>query len=451
VRETTKATVLIVDDDPAGQRLLSVRLRALGCEVETAGDGQKALASVQSDLPDLMLLDLEMPVMGGLELLRSLRRQRIELPVVVVTAYGSVETAVEAMKEGADDFITKPLDADHLEIVVRKVLEREELRQEKKILADEVGQRYQLIVGESARTKQAVDLARKAAASNATVLLLGESGTGKEIFARNIHNWSERKERPFVAINSVGLSKELLESELFGHERGAFTGAHQLKKGKMELAHRGTVFLDEVGDISPELQAKLLRFLEEREFERVGGTKSISVDIRIIAATNRDLETLVKNGLFREDLFHRLNVVPITLPPLRERKEDIPVLSHYFLRKYSVETRRHFGEITKEAQEKLLAYVWPGNVRELGNVIERAVVLGSGPNIALEDLPTRMAVGKPGAVPGTLSYREAVNAARKELILKALSTTQGNRSAAAKLLGLEAKYLLTLIKSLGIS
>jgi len=451
VRETTKATVLIVDDDPAGQRLLSVRLRALGCEVETAGDGQKALASFQRDLPDLMLLDLEMPVMGGLELLRSLRRQRIELPVVVVTAYGSVETAVEAMKEGADDFITKPLDADHLEIVVRKVLEREELRQEKKILADEVGQRYQLIVGESARTKQAVDLARKAAASNATVLLLGESGTGKEIFARNIHNWSERKERPFVAINSVGLSKELLESELFGHERGAFTGAHQLKKGKLELAHRGTVFLDEIGDIGPELQAKLLRFLEEREFERVGGTKSISVDIRIIAATNRDLETLVKDGLFREDLYHRLNVVPITLPPLRERKEDIPVLSHYFLRKYSVETKRHFSKITKEAQEKLLAYVWPGNVRELGNVIERAVVLGSGPNIALEDLPARMAVGKSGAVPGTLSYREGVNAARKELILKALSTTQGNRSAAAKLLGLEAKYLLTLIKSLGIS
>ena len=450
MRETTKATVLIVDDDPAGQRLLSVRLRALGCEVETAGDGQKALASIQRDLPNLMLLDLEMPVMGGLELLRSLRRQRIELPVVVVTAYGSVETAVEAMKEGADDFITKPLDADHLEIVVRKVLEREELRQEKKILADEVGQRYHLVLGESPRMIHVADLAKKAAGSNATVLLLGESGTGKEIFARNIHNWSERKGRPFIAINSVGLSKELLESELFGHERGAFTGAHQLKKGKLELAHGGTVFLDEVGDIGPELQAKLLRFLEEREFERVGGTKSISVDIRIIAATNRNLEALIKEGLFREDLYHRLNVVAITLPPLRERKEDMPALTEYFLRKYSTQTKKNFSEITGDAREKLVAYDWPGNVRELANVIERAAVLGSGPKIGLEDLPGRIAVGEAGASPNTLSYRQGMNAARKELIVKALSKTQGNRSAAAKLLGLEAKYFLKLTKSLGI-
>jgi Nif-specific regulatory protein len=279
---------------------------------------------------------------------------------------------------------------------------------------------------------------------------LGESGTGKEIFARNIHNWSERKDRPFIAINSVGLSKELLESELFGHERGAFTGAHQLKKGKMELAHGGTVFFDEVGDIGPELQAKLLRFLEEREFERVGGTKSISVDIRIIAATNRNLEASVKEGLFREDLYHRLDVVAITLPPLRDRREDISDLSQFFLRTFSIRTKRNFSEITTDARERLLAYDWPGNVRELANVIERGIVLGSGTSIGLEDLPGRIAVGEAGASPDSLTYREGINAARKELVLKALSKTRGNRSAAAKLLGLEAKYFLKLTKSLGI-
>ena len=443
--------ILIVDDKPSNVKILGQELADRGYAIETATDGREALKKVESIRPDLIILDFMMPHMSGLEVLKELRKGENDTPVVMITAYGTIDRAVEAIKEGAYDFITRPFEPDHIALVVQKALERQRLKRGVEFLSEEVEQRYHLIVGESAKMNHVADLAKKAAGSNATVLLLGESGTGKEIFARNIHNWSERKERPFVAINSMGLSKELLESELFGHERGAFTGAHQLKKGKMELAHRGTVFLDEVGDISPELQAKLLRFLEEREFERVGGTKSISVDIRIIAATNRDLETLVKDGLFREDLYHRLNVVPITLPPLRERKEDIPVLSHYFLRKYSVETKRHFSKITKEAQEKLLAYAWPGNVRELGNVIERAVVLGSGPNIALEDLPTRMAVGKPGAVPGTLSYREGVNAARKELILKALSTTQGNRSAAAKLLGLEAKYLLTLIKSLGIS
>ena len=347
--DTTGARVLIVDDDPAARRLLDVRLRALECEVVMAADGRQALVSIQKESPALVLLDLEMPLMGGMELLRTLRGNGIDLPIIVITAHGSIDRAVDAMKEGAYDFITKPIDSKHLEIVVRKALEREVLKRGLGVLSEEVGQRYRLIIGESPKMNEAVDLAKKAASSKATVLLLGESGTGKEIFARAIHNWSERKGEPFVTINCVGLSKELLESELFGHEQGAFTGAHQLKRGKMELAHGGTVFLDEVGDISTELQTKLLRFLQEREFERVGGTKPISVDIRIIAATNRNLEASVKEGLFREDLYHRLNVVPITLPPLRERKEDIPALSQYFLRKYSMEARKHFTEITKEA------------------------------------------------------------------------------------------------------
>jgi len=442
--------ILIVDDEPFSMNILGQELSDRGYAIETANDGKGALRKVESSRPDLILLDYMMPGMTGFDVLKELRKRGNEIPVVMMTAYGTIDRAVEAIKEGAYDFVTRPFEPDHINLVVQKALERERLKRGVEILSEEVGQRYRLIVGESPKMNHAVDLAKKAAGSAATVLLLGESGTGKEIFARAIHNWSERKSEPFVTINCVGLSKELLESELFGHEQGAFTGAHQLKRGKMELAHRGTVFLDEVGDISQELQAKLLRFLQEREFERVGGTKPISVDIRVIAATNRNLELYVKEGLFREDLYHRLNVVPITLPPLRERKEDIPALSQYFLQKFSVETRKRFNEITNEAQEILLAYDWPGNVRELANVIERTIVLGQGPKITVEELPERIATGETGAAHGILSFREGVNAAKKELIRKALAKTQGNRLAAAKALGLHEKYLLQLIKTLRI-
>jgi DNA-binding NtrC family response regulator len=442
--------ILIVDDEPFNMNILGQELSDRGYAIETAKDGQGALKRVESSRPDLILLDYMMPVMTGLDVLKELRKRGNHIPVVMMTAYGTIDRAVQAMREGAYDFVTRPFEPDHIALVVQKALERERLKRGIEILSEEVGQRYRLIVGESPKMNEAVDLAKKAASSKATVLLLGESGTGKEIFARAIHNWSERKGESFVTINCVGLSKELLESELFGHEQGAFTGAYQLKRGKMELAHGGSVFLDEVGDITPELQTKLLRFLQEREFDRVGGTKPISVDIRIIAATNRNLEASVKEGLFREDLYHRLNVVPITLPPLRERKEDIPVLSHYFLQKYSTETRKHFTEITEEAQEILLAYDWPGNVRELANVIERTIVLGRGPKITLEELPERISTRETEGAHGILSFREGVNAAKKELILKALSRTQGNRLAAAKALGLHEKYLLQLIKTLRI-
>jgi transcriptional regulator with PAS, ATPase and Fis domain len=344
-------------------------------------------------------------------------------------------------------FASRSLQQDHLALVMGKALEQQRLNGGVEILSEEVEERHRLIVGESAEMKAAVELAKKAAGSRATVVLLGESGTGKEIFARAIHNWSERKDRPFIAINSVGLSKELLESELFGHEQGAFTGAHRRKTGKIELAQGGTIFFDEIGDVSQELQAKLLRFLQEREFERVGGVTPISVDVRVVAATNRNLERFVKEGRFRADLYYRLNVVAIHLPPLRERREDIATLSEYFLRKHSTAIRRN---ITEEAQRKLEAYEWPGNVRELANVIERAVVLGSGPTITLEDLPGRIAAGGTTPASASQSYREGLDAARRELILKALAGTKGNRTAAAKLLGLEAKYLLKLMKSLAI-
>ena len=442
--------ILIVDDEPFNLDLLEQELTDRGYSVERAGSGTQALSKVESFHPDLILLDYQMPDMNGVDVLKEFRNRGSEIPVVMITAYGTIERAVQAMREGAYDFIPKPFEPDHLALVVQKALEREKLKREVEILSAEVRERYHLIVGKSVKMNQAIDAAKKAATSKATVLLLGESGTGKELLARAIHNWSERKEKSFVAINCVGLAKELLESELFGHEKGAFTGAHQLKKGKMELADGGTVFLDEVGDISADVQTKLLRFLQEREFERVGGIKPIRVDVRVIAATNRDLNGDIRAGRFREDLYYRLNVVPITLPPLRERKEDIPELTDFFLQRFSKETKKNFSEMTEEAAEKLLAYNWPGNVRELANVIERAVVLGQGPEVMLHDLPPGIVGTNQGSLSPDLSYHEAIDAARREMVLKALAQAQGNRTAAAKILGLHKTHLLRLIRSLRI-
>jgi two-component system, NtrC family, response regulator AtoC len=447
---TSGARVLIVDDDPASRRLLEVRLRPLECDVATAGNGEQGLAAIRKDVPDLVLLDLQMPKMGGIEVLRALRKDGINVAVIVITAHGSIETAVEAMKEGAYDFITKPLDANHFDIVVRKLLEREGLKRELELFSEDADKRHRFVVGKSNKMNEAVETAKKAATSKSTVLLLGESGTGKEIFARAIHNWSDRKNQPFVAINCVGLSKELLESELFGHEKGSFTGADQLKKGKMELANGGTVFLDEIGDVSQELQTKLLRFLQEREFDRVGGVRPIHVDVRIVAATNRDLETAVKDGRFRDDLYHRLNVVPIKLPPLRERREDIPALAHHFSQRFANEVKKNLSRVSEEALGKLSAYDWPGNVRELANVIERAVVLGQGPEIDAHDLPARIAATQSEPHADGISYRDAMDAYRRQLVIRALAQNQGNRAAAARTLGLHEKYFLRLLKSLGI-
>ena len=378
--------ILVVDDDPYIQEALGDRLESLGYGVARASDGKLALELIDHQDPQMVFLDIEMPGMKGLDVLREIRKREKDFPVVMITAYGSIDLAVEAMKEGAYDFIPKPFKAGHIALVVEKAMERQRLRREKEVLSEEVDQRYRLVAGASARLDTVISGAKKAAASKSTILLLGESGTGKELFARAIHNWSERKDRPFIAINCVGLSKELLESELFGHEKGAFTGASQLKRGKIELANGGTVFLDEVGDISEELQTKLLRFLQEREFERVGGTQLIRVDVRIIAATNRNLEAAVKEGRFREDLYYRINVVPIVLPPLRGRKEDVPALVQFFIQRFSNESKKNFTGVSQEAIEALIGYDWPGNVRELANVIERAVVLGQPPTIQIEDL-----------------------------------------------------------------
>jgi DNA-binding NtrC family response regulator len=443
-------TILVVDDDLDVLEVLKDRLESLGYRVLATANGKESLELLEKQNPQIALLDIEMPDMSGIEVLKEIRKREIDVTVVMITAHGTIERAVQAMKAGAYDFIPKPFEPDHVALIVQKALERERLKRGVEVLSEQVGERYHLIVGKNSKMNEAIDSAKKAAASRSTVLLLGESGTGKEIFAHAIHNWSDRKEEPFIAINCVGLSRELLESELFGHEKGAFTGAHQVKKGKVELAHGGTVFLDEVGDISPEVQTKLLRFLQEREFERVGGTKPIQVDVKIIAATNRDLNAAVKEGRFREDLYYRLNVIPISLPALRERKEDIPELAHFLMQRFSLETKKNFTEITPDALEKLLAYDWPGNVRELANVIERAVVLGQGPKVAVQDLSPRIVSREPRDRPAGLSYRKEIDAYRRELILKALSQAQGNRAAAAEALGLQRTYLSRLIKSLRI-
>jgi DNA-binding NtrC family response regulator len=443
-------TILVADDDTYIQEVLGDRLESLGYRVLRVGDGKLALEMIERQDPHLVFLDIEMPGMKGLDVLRELRKRDKDFPIVMITAYGSIDLAVEAMKEGAYDFIPKPFKATHIAHVVEKAMERQKLRREREVLSEEVGKRYQLVAGKSLNVNEAIAAAKKAAASKSTILLLGESGVGKELFARAIHSWSDRKDQPFVAINCAGLSKELLESELFGYERGAFTGAQQRKRGKIELGHGGSVFLDEVGDISEELQTKLLRFLQEREFERVGGTELIRVDVRIIAATNRDLEAAIKEKRFREDLYYRINVVPIVLPPLRERKEDIPALVQYFIQRFSAESKKTFSDISEQALRKIIAYDWPGNVRELANAIERAVVLGQPPTIQLDDLPGGIFASEANSAAGTFSYHNTVDEYRREVILKALAEARGNRTAAAKLLGLERSYLQKLLKSFDI-
>ena len=443
--------ILIVDDEPFNLDLLEQELSDLGYSSERAGNGAQALEKIDKLSPDLVLLDYRMPEMNGIDVLREIRQRWKDLPVIMITAYGTIDVAVEAVKAGADDFVTKPFDSEHLAVVVKKALERSRLKQDVEFFAEELGGRNRLVAGNSQAMLAIVAEARKAAASKSTVLLLGESGTGKELFARSIHDWSERRLKPFVAINCAGLAKDLLESELFGHEKGAFTGAHQLKKGKLEFAHGGTVFLDEIGEFALELQTKLLRVLQEREFERVGGNAPIAVDLKVIAATSRDLEAAVKAGSFRADLFHRLNVIALTLPPLRARKEDVAALANYFLQMFARETKKNFSAIAKEAQEKLYAYDWPGNVRELANVIERAVVLGEGPELTAHHLPARVIGAQPASVPVEASFHDAINGYRRELIVRALAAAQGNRAEAAKALGMHRTHLMKLLRLLQIT
>jgi len=448
------ARILLVDDDPDFCEALRDRLQSLGFQVTVAENGPVALRLVREEPPSVVLLDLVLPGLDGMVVLETIRRDEPDVIVVVITGHGTIARAVEAMKKGAYDFVTKPVDVKHLEIVLGKALERQALRDANALLTSEVADRYAAIVGDSPGMQAVLDVARRAAPSGATVLLLGESGTGKEVVARAIHRWSLRAGRPFVVVNCVALSEELLESELFGHEKGAFTGAHQQKRGKLEVAHWGTVFLDEVGDIRPALQAKLLRVLQDQTFERVGGTRPMHVDVRFVAATNRDLRAAVRDGHFRLDLYYRLDVVSLTLPPLRERPGDIPALARHFLERYRRELKRDLMEVRADALACLRRYSWPGNVRELENVIERAVVLTEGPEVTARDLPAEIreagvseGVGREAA----RTFHALVEEFKRGLIASTLRRTGGNRTRAARLLGLQRTYLARLIRDLGLA
>ncbi len=445
-----RTKVLIVDDDPSARKILQGRLRIMNVQALVASNGSEALEQVREEAPGVVLLDLQMPKMSGIDVLRSLKREGLEPTVIVVTAHATVEAAVEAMKEGAYDFITKPVDSQHLEIVLTKAFERESLRAHSRLLQTEMEDRLVKVIADNPTMKQLLQLARRAAGSNSTILLLGESGTGKEVLARSIHQWSLRAHYPFTVVNCVAIPEQLLESELFGHERGAFTGAHQLKRGRFEIADRGTVFLDEIGEVPIGTQTKLLRVLQHHEFERVGGTRPIKADIRVIAATNSDLERAVREGRFREDLYYRLNVVSIKLPPLRERKEDIPALVDYFLRKYAGELKKPLKRLGLGAVDDLMAYHWPGNVRELENVVERAMVLSIGDQIGSEDLPLQITTGPRRESFRGKEFHEAVKEFKRWVIQDALKRSQGNQTKAAELLGLQRTYLVKLVRLLEV-
>lgn len=449
-----KGKILIVDDDQDIVTMLQDRLEASGYRTVTAGDGQRGLELVDQESPNLLLLDLCLPRLKGMDVLRRLSQTRNmdDLPVIVMTAVGTIPDAVEAMRQGAYDFLLKPLDKDHLMIVIQKALERDSLKRQVAVLKSDIQNRYATIVGGSAKIQTIIESAQRAAKSDAGVLLLGESGTGKELFARSIHQWSPRQSMPMVVINCVALTESLLENELFGHERGAFTGADRLQKGKLEMADGGTVFLDEIGDMSLPLQAKLLRVLQDREFHRVGGTRPVSVSIRFIAATNKDLKQAVKSGQFREDLFFRLNVVSLTLPPLRERIEDIEPLANFFLERHTREQKRPGMVLSPASFEALTRYPWPGNIRELENVIARTVVLSPGDMIEPDvlGLTPVEAASQAWAPAGlhyiNLPYHQSMEEHSSYIIDMALEKAGGNQTKAAELLGLQRTYLARLIK-----
>ncbi|HJU03831.1 MAG TPA: sigma-54 dependent transcriptional regulator [Nitrospiraceae bacterium] len=448
------AKILIVDDDPDIVMMLEDRLQASGYETLVATEGQQALDHIIHESPQLILLDLTLPKVSGLDVLKRLSQTKPSdnIPVIVMTAHASIEAAVEAMKEGAYDFLTKPLDKDHLLIVIRKALERDALRRQVAYLRSEVDGRYASIVGNSPSVRSVVEAAQRAAKSDASVLLLGESGTGKELFARSIHQWSPRSAMPLIVINCVALTETLLENELFGHERGAFTGADRQQKGKLETADGGTVFLDEIGDMSLPLQAKLLRVLQDREFQRVGGSKTVSVNIRIIAATNKDLRQAVRAGQFREDLYFRLNVVTLTLPPLRERSADVPALAQFFLDRHARDAKRPGMALSAAAIDAMIRYRWPGNIRELDNVIARAVVLSQKDIIE----PEMLALLADDTIPGrrddahlpylNLPYHESMEQHSRYIIARAMEQAEGNQTKAAESLKLQRTYLARLLK-----
>lgn len=447
--------ILIVEDKESMAQMLRETLELEGYEIIIARDGAEGIRIIRENKADVVLTDLKLPRKDGIEVLKISKDENPLIPVIVMTAFGSVETAVNAMKLGAYDFITKPVDTDYLLLLIKRSLKNRRLVTENLLLKDALS--YQVgiphIIGKSPSMIKIAEDIQKVAATKTTALLSGESGTGKELFARAIHDLSPRKEYPFVPVNCAAIPGELLESELFGYEKGAFTGAGERKPGKFELANKGTVFLDEIGEMDMALQTKVLRALQEGEIDRVGGTNPVKVDIRIIAASNRDLEAAVAENTFRQDLFYRINVFPIHIPPLRDRKEDIPLLAEYFISRCAAEMNIPTKDITGDAVDVLKSYPWKGNVRELENVIERTMILCEGKTITQKDLGATLTVSSPEtlgdiAMDGTLDQvaKEALRIVESRRIRKALEDTHGNKTKAAEMLKVSYKTLLTKIK-----
>ena len=447
--------ILIVEDEDKLRRVLSLHLQGEGYEVDEARTAEEAMPL--ADRAALVLTDLRLPTLDGLTLMERLRLTTPATPVVVMTAYGSVEVAVEAMKRGAADFLPKPFSLDHLMTVVRKVMEVKTLREENVRLKEELGHRYAFdnIIGRGARMREILGSVERVAPTRTTVLLCGESGVGKDLIARAIHFHSPRARHPFVKINCTAIPENLMESELFGYEKGAFTGAAQTKPGKFEQADTGTVFLDEIGDVPPSIQVKLLRVLQEREFERLGSNKTRSIDVRVIAATNVDLQRAIEEGNFREDLYYRLNVFPMTIPSLRDRREDIPFLAEHFLARFAAQQGRAPLKLSAEAQRKLVQYDWPGNVRELENAIERALVMAAGDTLREDDIrldhaPRRGSASAGLNGDGFLPDGVTLDQHEQQLIREALRRTGGNKSQAARLLGLSRNALRYRLAQMGL-
>jgi two-component system response regulator HydG len=452
---TNNNTVLVVDDDPAHRTMLRTLLTGWGYHISEADDGARAIAMVHEQAFDLILMDIRMIKVSGLEALVEIRAFNPAIPVIIMTAYSSVESAVEAMKNGAYDYLTKPLDFDELRLTMERAMEHRQLREENRLLRETLGSHFnrQNIIGSSPAMVKLLETVAQVAPSEATVLITGESGTGKEMIAGAIHFNSPRKDGPFVKINCAAITETLLESELFGHERGAFTGAYKRKEGKFRQAHGGTLFLDEVSEMSLAMQVKLLRVLQDREITRVGGEEVIKVDVRIIAATNKDLPKEIEAGRFRDDLYYRLNVVSLAMPGLRERREDIPLLAQHFLGQFSEKNSKHLAGLTPQAMDRLLKYDWPGNVRELMNAIERGVVLSRGDYLDKEGLPLipkhRHLQGEP-LLKDVISTELPLDEVEKASILRTLELTNGNKSEAARRLGITRRTLHKKLKAYGV-
>jgi DNA-binding NtrC family response regulator len=450
----SKRSILVVEDEPKLRRLVELQLADDGYDVKGAADAESGLKLFNEGAFDLVITDLKLPGMTGLELLQTIKSNDAQMPVVIMTAFGSVESAVDAMKAGASDYVLKPFSLAELVMVVRKELATHQLREENRDLREALGRRYEYknIVAQSEKMQAVLALVERVAPSNVTVLIGGESGVGKDLVARAIHEHSQRARGPFIKINSTAIPETLLESELFGYEKGAFSGATGSKPGKFELADRGTLFLDEIGDVPLAIQVKLLRVLQEKEFERLGGTKTLKVDVRLIAATNRDLRAALEEGTFREDLYYRLNVVPIDIPPLREHKEDIPALVKYFLEKFAQDAGAPTKAITPAAMKLLVDFQWPGNVRELENVMQRAVTLAEGPRIDVGDIHLDSRGPRPNSG-GAFVLPEGMTLDQweQETIREALKRANGNKSQAARMLGLSRNALRYRLSQMGVA